>query len=212
MPACYNRVAGPTVRATATCWALLGLLTLVLSVAACGGVAAAPAAPDPYPDTYEGLIECVYDNMAGSLTRPRSQHYAQSPYLTDLDPQATIVGGQVSASEEAWLPFEPLLEASGGRCAGVRTYPSSELGLAGRKALELQAIGIMFIVALIGALSPDMAHNCAVWQEELRPYKVQSADAVGISQRVPERWQAFSVAWDRAASGIDQECAVHGAG
>ena len=57
-----------------------------------------------------------------------------------------------------------------------------------------------------------MAHNCAVWHEELRPYKVQSADAVGISQRVPERWQAFSAAWDRATSGIDQQCAAYGVG
>ena len=150
--------------------------------------------------------------MEGALTRPRSPHFADAPYFTDLDPDATIVDGQVLVSEGAWLPFETLLEASGGRCAGVRTYPSSEIGLAGRKALELQAVGVIFIAALIGTLSPDMAHNCAVWHEELRPYKEQSSDAVGISHRSGTRWQAFSVAWDRAVAGIDQQCAAHGVG
>ena len=150
--------------------------------------------------------------MEGSLTRPRSHPYADSPYLTDLDPELAIVDGRVVASDEAWQHFEGLLKVSGDACGGIRTYPSSELGMAGRKALELQAMGVMFVVPLVGLLSPDMEHNCAVWKEELRPYKDQSSNMVGISKKVPERWQAFSTAWDRASDGIDQQCEVHEVG
>ncbi len=202
--AARNNTAGRRVAG----WTLPGLAIVVLFAVACG----AEARSESYPNTFEGLVECVYGSMEGSLTRPRAHPYADTPYLTDLDPNAAIVGGRITVSDEAWQHFEGLLKVSGDPCGGIRTYPISETGLAGRKALELQAVGVMFIVPLVGMLSPDMAHNCTIWQEELRPYKEQSSDRVGISKRVPERWQAYSAAWDRASNGIDQQCAAHGVG
>ncbi len=184
--------------------ALLAGMVVALTVTACGSETHAAR----FPNTYEGLVECVYDNMEGSLTRPRSQQYANIPYLNELDPGASIVDGWVSVSDEAWQHFEGVLRVSQRTCDGIRTFDTSDKGWRQQKSLELRAMGILFIVPLVGLLSPDMAHNCAVWQEELRPYRDQSAETMGVSKASQQTWQAFSIAWTKASDGIDQQCAT----
>ena len=112
---------------------LPGLAVVFIAFAtACGSA--------PYPNTFEGLVECIYTSMEGSLTRPLSHPYVDSPYLTDLDPESTIVAGRIAVSDKAWQHFESQLKVSanvlekGNACHGVRTYPTSELGLAGPKS------------------------------------------------------------------------------
>ena len=192
--------------------ALMALMFVPMMVTACGSDET-PAAPPftnapPFPNTYEGLVECVYSNMEGSLTRPRSQQYANIPYLNELDPEASIVGGHLSVSDEAWQHFEGLLQATQQICGGVRTYDVSNEDWPEQKAMELQSMGILFVVPLVGLLTPDMAHNCAVWREEFRPYKDQSAGVMGVPRANEAKWQAFSFAWSTASDGIDQQCAT----
>ncbi len=150
--------------------------------------------------------------MEGSLTRPRSLQYSDFPYLKGLDPDASIVDGRIAVSDEAWQQFETLLQVSGNTCDGIRTYERSNEDWQEQKAFELQTIGILFVVPLVGLLSPDMAHNCTLWREELRLYKDQAAGMIGVSEANNEQWQAFSAVWGKASDGIDQHCANYGIG
>ena len=142
------------------------------------------------------------------MTRPRSVQYADTPYLTDLDPQATIVGGRLAVSDEAFEQFQDVFQTSHEVCGGVRTYDVSDDDWQETKALELQSMGIMFVVPMIGLLSPDMAHNCTLWRGQLRPYKDQAAGVVGVPKANKAKWEAFSTAWSTASDGIDQQCAA----